>query len=1145
MYRPFLFVGLGGSGGKTLRFVKKELQLWLENVAPGESLPDCWKFLHIDSPTQQDGGELNPYVDMLDQDEYLGLVGPGVSFNAIANGLDAIQGMQHELVGWRIDAAAMDVPIGIGAGQYRAIGRTIAMLHGKQIRAALSECAYSMSSPQARNRLEELYVQSNDAAPGPHSDPIVIVVSSLAGGTGAGLLMTVFDLLASVGVGKGEIIGVLYTPEVFGAEGTSDGNGGVFANSLAAISEVLNGHWFHGGQKLGYRQPADLKNAGAAQSLKRSGPAYPFLVGMKNATGTSFSSSKDLFEMVGASLASWVTDKSIQDSLVGYTLGNWDQNAAAAVTASDVLINKGDPSEWGKPAINALGVARLSIGHRYFMDYATARVARDAASFLARVHIDGAEARQIMRTEGVTEPTELAHLIAKRRLHPFLSAAHLAEKGREENQVLDALKPDDAESIEQRFEEQVRQLLSSTREESQDRWRELILNATKASIPDFLSEYTAGVRTSVTDWCAEAPERVCSIIADEIARGGLQIAQAQVAQAVDYFTAPNGVIEELRAERTAFQNAGTDSAIADIIYEDTQRLSSRGKISSSHPDISTAIQGAVYCAGNRVDAIVREQAVTMLDSFANDFLRPLSRALASAAASLDQSIQQDALTWPEWHSGPPPKHMEPPASEVTLIEPDEYAELFDQLLRADIKAGAEATETQLREDIRHAVISGAFLEGPDAPQIERAKRKPTVQMEREWWPGQSVVPEDTRTSQTAYFAINVDPGSLRARADWWMNRPNRAFTRLRKESLRTYLQEDTTFRNNDDQTTRETYERRQREFVPKLNQALDSAAPLVSIDPVVAASLGITVNFDRIVTQMPFANIAGFEDRVRETLASRMVKEVDFTSASEVQEISISSFLSAPVQPLVVQSLLRPISENWVSASQSNVGISAFWNRRRARRLDEFIPAPQETISAMVRGWFTGMVLGLIRVERDSGSIKIGRLHQAPAEFPNPRLDQSPDNRDSLPIVLESLALAYVEVSRRGDLSPLAAYCELRDLGMSSDDSVIDYGQSRSVNKFLRDWIMTGSLPDDLQIGKCRLEWENPSQAKGAIQSELHRVSERYQEDFEVLQREWNASPYRIGQPPLWPGIMGHITTSLETLHRAVLNLDIADTPDY
>ena len=85
-------------------------------------------------------------------------------------------------------------------------------------------------------------------------------------------------------------------PEVFGAMG---GVGeGVYANSLAAISEVLNGYWLHGstdGGGVPLRRNADLTKAGGAKSLPGSGPNYPFLVGLRNSSGNSFANAVELF----------------------------------------------------------------------------------------------------------------------------------------------------------------------------------------------------------------------------------------------------------------------------------------------------------------------------------------------------------------------------------------------------------------------------------------------------------------------------------------------------------------------------------------------------------------------------------------------------------------------------------------------------------------------------------------------------------------------------------------------------------------------------------------------------------------------------------------------------------------------------------
>ena len=74
VYRRMIFVGLGGSGGKTLRFLKRDLNAWLKTIGWHEGMPQGWQFLQIDTPTVQDGAEIKSAA-MLPDNEYLGLVG--------------------------------------------------------------------------------------------------------------------------------------------------------------------------------------------------------------------------------------------------------------------------------------------------------------------------------------------------------------------------------------------------------------------------------------------------------------------------------------------------------------------------------------------------------------------------------------------------------------------------------------------------------------------------------------------------------------------------------------------------------------------------------------------------------------------------------------------------------------------------------------------------------------------------------------------------------------------------------------------------------------------------------------------------------------------------------------------------------------
>lgn len=61
--QPFIFVGVGGTGGKTLGVIRKTLSDTLSRIGWDEDSPEGWQFVHIDVPADPDAdaGEM-PYL---------------------------------------------------------------------------------------------------------------------------------------------------------------------------------------------------------------------------------------------------------------------------------------------------------------------------------------------------------------------------------------------------------------------------------------------------------------------------------------------------------------------------------------------------------------------------------------------------------------------------------------------------------------------------------------------------------------------------------------------------------------------------------------------------------------------------------------------------------------------------------------------------------------------------------------------------------------------------------------------------------------------------------------------------------------------------------------------------------------------------
>lgn len=171
MLRPFLLVGVGGSGGKTLRAVRKSLQLKLEQEKWSGGWPDAWQFLHIDSPISQDGVSFP--APLLPLDEYLSLVPSGVGYETI---YDSLRNRVDASVVSDLEKALpsqeeVNVPIHMGAGAFRAIGRTISAASLGVIQGKLKAVLAKMTTASANGQLAQLTAHMGIPVAGPWSRP--------------------------------------------------------------------------------------------------------------------------------------------------------------------------------------------------------------------------------------------------------------------------------------------------------------------------------------------------------------------------------------------------------------------------------------------------------------------------------------------------------------------------------------------------------------------------------------------------------------------------------------------------------------------------------------------------------------------------------------------------------------------------------------------------------------------------------------------------------------------------------------------------------------------------------------------------------------------------------------------------------------
>jgi hypothetical protein len=1117
MLRRFLFVGLGGSGGKTLRYLRRDLLSWLRTIGwEGDDLPAGWQMLHIDSPTQQDGQEIRD-VDMLPASSYLGLVAPGVTFPAVAQKLGSVGGEAWaEQAGWKVDPTWLQVPITTGAGQYRAVGRTIGLTFAREIHNSLTSAANRLTSADAAAELSEIHRLAYGSEAPATSNPVAIVVSSLAGGTGAGLLFDVCDLLRKLpGNWAGDSFGVLYSSDVF-KELSENATSGVQPNTLAALCELMNGYW----QTANFpRASAIFDAAGAPQPIARTGPAYPFLVGASNTKGVSFGNQRSVYSMMGRALRSWTVDPSVQAELIAYTLSNWNSSAQGNNVKADVLTRD------HLPVFEALGFAEVSLGLDRFEEYSTERLARTAAEWLHRGHLMQAHAND---PNDARPPSQIVDVLARDQVTGFMQKVGLHERG-ENNQIIDALVDSAiADELIQRLKNDLTTLASQgVNAISAQAWTERIASLLPAAAENYEHEYDAIVRDQAAHWTASTPDRVVGAVNDMITRFGI-VTTARLVELVREEL--RAVRSELKDEVDEFRRWAQDyrSAVAADIPPS-------GKVRSDHPAIANAIEAGIWVLGHyRAEARRRTVAMQLMGDFADGFLEPLQRSLTHAASELEViGFTGDGASppvVPDWPEKSVPDDMLPPRNEMLVVDTDDFPEIYDNLI-------SQSTMAQLphekRVEARREVIDGSFLddERSDHRKIPRA-----IQMTSAWHPDPMILVSGP-DRQPATFVTGFSPASLLVRSRTWLRREGSAFQRYLNSDLRSYLDDD------DYIDPAETGDRRSR-FRRALSAALDSAEPLVQIDPGLLALLHGKQQIPQraVPGQIPLRDHP-VEDSVREILATKLGRssaDLDqyFSTANRIQSVSISSTLGSAHDPMVFYSITNPIIAGWSAASQQSVDRVSFWSHRRSRPISEFIPASQEIILAMTRGWFTGLLIGKI----DRTSMQIVRGSQI-FPFPTPLIREASEQRDVLPVILESLGLAYAEVAKRKSLAPLEPYLALRDLGLQP--SLNDYQAAHlysNLNGDLSQWIRDGNAGLTISEGFAARGLPSDAAATDRQTAVLEKL-ESNKHGYEAALREYEDlarkdSNYLGPIHGIWPGMRHHLLRALTELDDAVRRMD-------
>ena len=347
-------IGCGGSGQKTVRYVRDSVKRHLEHQGWEGDFPQAWQFLGIDYfPTKED-----PSIPFLPVNDYVSASLAFPTYQGLNQAIETKFGLEvnptafHDLQGWRPNPSQVMVPLRQSPGQLRAIGRLAGLMAlpgpiAKRVSSAFTQC--SAGGPELAEVSRHLGVNVEPGTPVP--DPITIVVGSMAGGTGAGIMLDVVDLVRRTDIKGAFPVLVAFTPDIFGSIQTN----AMTANSAAFMAEMLSAYWDD--------ENTDSALIPATVAVNTRGPHSIFLVGRTNIDGLDLLDSKNVYRAVVKTLSAIVTSPTIQTSFHNFITVSWPHDAS---------LNSGGygfHSSRMKGVASSFGSATIAIGRDRFHDY--------------------------------------------------------------------------------------------------------------------------------------------------------------------------------------------------------------------------------------------------------------------------------------------------------------------------------------------------------------------------------------------------------------------------------------------------------------------------------------------------------------------------------------------------------------------------------------------------------------------------------------------------------------------------------------------------------------------------------------------------------------------------------------------------------
>jgi hypothetical protein len=676
-----------------------------------------------------------------------------------------------------------------------------------------------------------------------------------------------------------------------------------------------------------------------------------------------------------------------------------------------------------------MGFAGLSLGRTRFGTYASERLARLSVEHLLRSHWEGRGVPQ------KTKPELALEEVRQMNFEWFRNASGLNELGETSNDILDGLEAPGQGGI---IDDAVRQILGEMGAgggglRAVD-WSDNLCAKFHAREPQLLATLRVATEERArSEWVPGIQHRLRDLVAGALARVGAPVTVALLRSLRDELDRVTVELSQEEEQRRRWA-AQRDSAIKNEFAQ----LDPKSLIQPNAEFVARAADRGRKTFQWSAEADLRRFTVEIVRDLRDNFLLPLEKSISESVAVLEREDAPQAgqpavvSVWPEGNLVP--RRYEPAVNERLIESVSGYPEMFVDCVRRSVNAsGGEA----VREAVNDVVL-GVLLAGEDQRVVEQLS---------EWRPARLASASGPATK--ARFQSHITAQAILGRAKSWVHRPATAIGHHVAESLRGYLDPDSS----------EPAERMEREerFRAAFTEAIDLSAPLVKVN---ASAMRRT--HDRDVpapsysfTEMPFPPGTNARSIVEAVLRARGLDPSDARLAKtfgtgDQSRIDILSVFDVPFQPVVFESIMRPIAQDWVARQATVQSRSSFWKWRRSRPLTRFVPMSPGVRRNFVTGWFAARILGQLEASADdSQPVRVWIPEQRDwASFSDPLIAPVGNEADLLPAVLESLPLALVAYAMNGEQgnAALVPYQRLIELGDNP-------------RRALQEWILHGTVP--------------------------------------------------------------------------------------